>query len=152
MFDGAIDWMKNYGVPTLAGSRLVLTDFWEEKWPPWIVGIYQWLLANRYRPILAHPERMPAGKSVATGLDTLVEMGVWRQGNLRCFTGEDGYQPDQNIRKFTRQGQYHFMALDMHGLECLEGRLDGMQLMAQEFGSDLLDELTIDAPRRLILG
>jgi len=40
----------------------------------------------------------------------------------------------------------------MHRSECMEGCLDGLQLMAQEFGDQMLDELTVETPRRLIFG
>ena len=152
IFDGAIEWMKVHGVPTLTGSRLVLTDFWVEHWPGWIMDVYEWLLAHRYRPILAHPERLQPTKDLEPNLSRLMDMGVWLQGNLRSFTGEDGFFTDQQARRHLHLGQYRFLALDMHRPDSLESRLDGIQILTDEFGTERMDQLLVDAPRRWVLG
>ena len=151
LFDGVIDWMKEHGVPTLASSRIVLTDLWLEQWPKWVEGCFEWLLSRHYRPVLAHPERLPS-RDAEKHLERLVQMGVWLQGNFRSFTGEEGYDPDRIVRALLTDGKYQFLATDMHRPDSLEGRLDGIQLMVEEFGTELLDQLTIAAPRRLIFG
>ena len=152
IFDGVIDWLKNHGVPTLAGSRCVLTDFWEERWPPWVETAYEWLLGNGFQPIVAHPERLPPSKDLETGIPRLLEMGVLLQGNFRSFTGEEGYNADRLVRQWTAENHYTFLATDMHRPESLDSRLYGIQLLIDEFGTDRFDALTIDAPRRLVLG
>ena len=43
------------------------------------------------------------------------------------------------------------MALDMHCPDTLEGRLEGLQLLSEEFREERLDHLTVEAPQRLIL-
>ena len=58
LFEGMIDWMKQRGVPTLAGSRCVLLDYWDNDWPKWTNECFRWLLDEGYQPILAHPERL----------------------------------------------------------------------------------------------
>lgn len=151
IFNGVTDWVKTHGVPTLADSRCVLTDFWDSKWPKWIFDAYAWFLAQGYQPIVAHPERLPPGRDRDKGLAKLNEMGVWMQGNFRSFTGEEGFEADQLVRAWLREGRYHFLALDMHRPNSLESRLDGVQIMRAEFGDEMFDELTTHAPRRLIL-
>ena len=78
-------------------------------------------------------------------------MGVWLQGNFRSMTGEDGYHADRAVRKFLKEQRYRFMALDVHGPQCLAGRLDGIQLVEEEFGREVVDQLTVEAPRKLVL-
>ena len=151
IFDGVIDWFKKDGVPTLAGSRCVLIDFWEKRWPKWATRAFEWLLEQDYRPILAHPERLACTKELDKQLKNISEKGVWLQGNFRCMTGEDGYGPDQWVRRLLTEGRYQFMALDVHRPETLEGRLDGMSLVEVEFGRATLDRFTVEAPRKLIL-
>ncbi len=151
LFKDVIEWMQTHGVPTLADSRCVLFDHWDEKWPRWTPKVIEWLFAEGYQPILAHPERTVACYKQPKKLDELVEMGVWLQGNFRSMTGEEGYIADQLIRQYIKDQRLPLMALDMHGAESLPGRLDGMALVAAEFGEHLVDHFTITAPRELIL-
>ncbi len=149
--EGAVAWMGEHGVPTLAASRCVLTDHWEDSWPDWIDGTLAWLLQEGYQPILAHPERVPPSETLDARLRKLADMGVWMQGNLRSMTGEDGYHADRRVRELLKEQRYAFMAMDVHGPLCLPGRLDGIKFIEEEFGRDLVDRLTIDAPRESIL-
>lgn len=151
VYNGIIDWLKHHEVPTLAGSRCVLMDFWAYKWPKWAKKVFEWLVENRYQPILAHPERLHCTRALDKQLAQLAQKGVWLQGNFRCMTGEDGYEPDLWVRRLISENRYRFMALDMHGLDSLEGRLDGMHLVEAEFGRATLDRFTVEAPRQLIL-
>lgn len=149
LFKGVIDWMRSHGVPTLAGSRYVLLDFWEDKWPKYVDQGLDWLLAEGYQPILAHPERIGIADTdkLVKHLDDITARGVLLQGNFRCMTGEDGYLPDQRIRQFLQESRYWLLAMDMHRPDALPSRLDGMQMVVEEFGQQALDLMTIDRPR-----
>ncbi len=148
--DQIIPWLKDHGVPTLADSRCVLIDFWADKWPKYALQLFEWLLAEKYQPILAHPERIKCCCNDAKQLAKVLQMGVWLQGNLKSITGGDGYQADQLMRELLRTGQYTFLASDVHHLRSLEPRLDGMQLIAAEHGDELVDQLMSHNPRRLL--
>lgn len=152
VFPDVIAWMQMYGVPTLAGSRCVMFDYWDNKWPRWLPKVIEWLIAEGYQPILAHPERIAATVKQPKKLHDLIEMGVWLQGNFRSMTGEEGYLADQVVRQFIKEQRFQFMAMDMHDAASLPGRFDGMALVAEEFGEHLVDYFTIEAPRKLILG
>jgi protein-tyrosine phosphatase len=151
LHEGVIEWVKIHGVPTMAGSRCVLADFWIDDNPPWILDAIRWFFDNGYQPVLAHPERLAPTPQVDDMLETMLDLGVWFQGNLRCLTGEDGYRPDRRVRAFLEQDRYRFMALDMHAPDSLPGRLDGVGLFETEFGASALRRLMCDAPRELIL-
>jgi protein-tyrosine phosphatase len=150
LFKGVVDWMKEHGVPTLAGSRCVLFDFWQDKWPRWAEQVFQWLFDQGYKPIMAHPERLSANANQPDRLAAYIEMGVRLQGNFLGFTGEDGYQANQLVRQYLTEGRYTFMALDMHQPSSLPSRLDGIKMFIDEFGAQALDQFLIDAPRKLI--
>lgn len=151
LFEGVIDWLEDQEVPTLAGSRCVLVDFWDLTWPNWVTPVFEWLLDRDYRPILAHPERMACTRQLGEKLNELVTMGVWLQGNSRPMTGCDSVESDRWVRQLLGADCYQFMATDTHRPQSQRDRLDGMQLVAQEYGRSKLDELTIAAPRRFIL-
>lgn len=150
LYDKCIDWLKSVGVPTLGDTKYVLADFWEDAWPTYADRIFDWLLSEGYQPILAHPERIGVKEGLEKHLDALTERGVLLQGNFRCMTGEDGYLPDQRVRQYLQEGRYWIMALDMHRPGDLSGRMDGMRMVAEEFGQAVVDHMTIDRPREVL--
>lgn len=150
LFDKCIDWLKAVGVPTLADSKYVLADFWEDDWPKYADRVFDWLLSEGYQPILAHPERIGIREGLEKHLDALTARGVLMQGNFRCMTGEDGFLPDQRVRRYLQEGRYWIMALDMHRPSDLPSRLDGLQMIADEFGQGVVDRMTIERPRTLM--
>lgn len=152
LYDGVIESFKSHGVPTLANSRCVLTDFWDGKWPKWVNGVYEWLKANGYQPILAHPERVKAIAESDKRLQELQAMGVYLQGNFACMTGVEGFEANNVVRRLLGEGRYQFMAMDMHRLESIDPRLDGVALVEAEFGAAAIDVLASRSPRSLILG
>ena len=150
IYPGAIEWMQVHGVPTLADSKYVLCDFWEPRWQPWIDDSFDWLISEGYKPILAHPERSPTQDNYEKHLDRLMAKGVLLQGNLRCFTGEEGYHADQGVRQYMQEGRYTLLALDMHRPDALQGRLDGIAIASDEFGADRVNAMIDDAVRQLL--
>lgn len=150
IYPGAIQWMQANGVPTLAESNYVLCDFWEPNWQDWIDETIDWLLEQGYRPILAHPERSPTHDDYDAHLDRIVGKGVLLQGNLRCFTGEEGHYPDQAVRQYMNEGRYALLALDMHRPNALQGRLDGIAIASEEFGENTINAMIDSEVRRLL--
>ena len=148
-----VAWMQNHGVPTLGESRCVLLDGWFDRFPQWFFEPFEWLTKRGYRAILAHPERMAPSDPNAweDHVGRLERMGVWLQGNLRCFTGEDGYHADQTVRRLMQQQRYQLLALDVHHAYDLPYRLDGLSLAVNEFGPQLVEDLITVAPRELVL-
>ena len=152
LFPQVIEWMEAAEVPTLAGSRCVLVDLWSDRWPRWIHRAIDWLLEHDYQPVLAHPERINVKRKLESRLNELVDQGVWLQGNFRCVTGEDGSHADRVMRSLLADQRYTFLALDMHRPDDLPARIDGMDVVASEFGQNVVDRMTIENPRELILG
>lgn len=147
---GAIAWMRRVGVPTLAGSKYVLCDFWEHKWHKWIDSTFDWLLNAGYTPILAHPERSPTKKDYEKKIDTWTAKGVLLQGNFRCFTGEEGLYADTAVRRYMDDDRYTFLALDMHRPDALPGRLDGIDLAVEAYGKQRVGAMVDPRVRELI--
>jgi protein-tyrosine phosphatase len=151
MDETAIAWMQRYGVPTLAGSRCVLMDFWADKWPAWVDRTARWLIDQKYQPILAHPERVSCVIRQPDRLQELCDMGVWLQGNFMSVTGYDGGGPQRLAWQLLEQKRYSAMALDMHRPDSVQIRLEGLAQVAERFGAALVDRFTIDVPRQRIL-
>jgi len=142
--------LKAMGVPTLANTNRVLTDFWGFNWPGYIESTLKWLISEGYQPIVAHPERIAFRGNLDKKLDRLEKLGCWFQGNFRCFTQHDVENADKLIRRFMNQGRYHMLALDMHDPATLPARFEGLQLAIETYGQSHVDALSIDAPRRLV--
>jgi protein-tyrosine phosphatase len=148
LYDGVIPFIEKNGVPTLADSRFVLVDFWDRQWPKWANSTFEWFLKHKYRPILAHPERIPDQRGdLDARLREVEAMGVLLQGNARSLTGAEGLPASMMARQLLGEQRYHFYALDMHRPETLMQRLDGMSLLEVEYGQKLHDHFTITAPR-----
>lgn len=152
LFEDIIDWLEQNEVPALAGSRHVLTDFWEPYWPDWVDAAFDWLIERNYQPILAHPERL-AIDDLPQHLDALTQKGVLLQGNFRPFTGEDSLLAEQWVRRFAKEDRYTLLALDMHDPGTLASRLHGIRIAERELGFDYVEQRINHAPReRLFAG
>lgn len=151
LHDNAVPWMRVHGVPTLAGSNCVLTDFWADHWPDYVDRTFAWLLDEGYTPVLAHPERLGCPDELFARLDDLAAMGVLLQGNFKPVTGEEGLRPMTVARRLLDEDRYTFMALDMHGPDSLAVRFDGLRLIDRELGPARLHRYTCTAPREFII-
>ncbi|QDU71313.1 CpsB/CapC family capsule biosynthesis tyrosine phosphatase [Mucisphaera calidilacus] len=150
LFEGVTAWLKANGVPTLGPSRAVLCDFWEAEWPTFVDEAFEWMLSEGYQPLLAHPERIPMTEGLEAELDRVQALGVMLQGNLRCLTDEESPLSRLRARAYLQDGRYSVMALDVHRADSLDSRIDGLGLGAELVGAELIDELTMAAPRKLL--
>lgn len=150
-----VSWMKEQGVPTLAGSRCVLLDFWEDHWPGYVDDALAWLQSEGYQPVLAHPERL----GIANDERWRAELERWGgeggrglllQGNLRPLVGGDGPTATRRGRGLLERGGYAALALDMHRPDTLDERLSGLKVAAAIVGGAEVDRLTIQAPREML--
>ena len=146
----AIDWMKVDGVPTLGRSRYVLMDFWEGRWQKHIDLTSDWLLAENYTPILAHPERSVQPRDVDKRLLPLAERGVLLQCNTASYTGTNGPHAEQLARRLIQEDRLSFLALDMHRPETLQCRLEGIAMARELAGDDTVARLIGNQPRELV--
>ncbi len=137
--------------PTLAGSRYVLMDFWEPRWPKFLDKTADWLLDHQYQPILAHPERSVTGKEFDRMLDRLTDRGVLLQGNLRSFTGCNGPVAANYAKWLLREDRYTLLALDAHRPDSLPDRLAGLEIVTELVGSEKLAELIEHRPKAMFL-
>jgi len=151
IFPGCIELFQERGVPVLARSNCVLCDFWDQDWSDWIDRVFQWLLLEGFKPILAHPERVMCCRDVPRRLKRLREMGVMLQGNARSMTGHEGPAAAEAKRDWLDDDLYHFVALDMHRTDQLPSRFDGVDMLKAEYGDERAKQLIEDAPRQWVL-
>lgn len=150
LFPGVIEWCEQNGVPTLGPSRWVLIDFWEKKWRKWIDQSLDWLQAQGYGIIWAHPERSVTAKHFDKHLTDMQSRGVLLQTNLSSLTGANGPIAEDIGSGLLQDGRLTFLALDMHRPEALEERLEGLAVARELVGDELTAALTDTNIRRLI--
>ena len=148
---GTVDWFQRHGVPTLGASNFVLVDYWGRAWPDYADAALEYLAARRYRPVLAHPERMGLpDDEFELVVSRLVETGVLLQGNLRCITGLDGRLEQRRMHALLGQGRYQLLATDVHGPVDLMERLAGMTEVYALHGAAALAQLLSTRPRSIV--
>jgi len=146
-----LQWFARDGVPTLGDSRVVLLDWWGYDWPSYIDQIFDWLQAEGYQPLLAHPERMdlpfPQLEEVLT---TLQERGVWLQGNLNSLSGGEGRQAQMWSQGWLKAGRYRWLASDMHRPNQLTGRFAGLKVARELVGDETAHRLLCAHPAQVL--
>lgn len=130
--------------------RYVLADLWAEKLPPFFDEIVRWFQDLGLKLILAHPERMRAVQDAPELADHFAEMGVLLQGNLQCFSDPPDWGTRQVVEQFLEEGRYFMLGSDLHRLETLEMRLQGLERAREIVGEDRLDVLLRAHPALLL--
>lgn len=146
-----IDWMQTHGVPTLGDSRYVLVDHWGPLWPLQADELFDYLAAEGYRPILAHPERLGYDEQgMGEVLEDMAGRDVLLQGNFASLSGGEGPDAATWGRRLLREGAYDLLAMDMHRYDMLPPRFEGLAVAAMDLGDQVLDEWLIDRTAALL--
>ena len=149
--ENTIDWLQEFGVPTLGPGRHVLTDYWGDRWPAYADEALAYLSEQGYQPILAHPERMNLEDSELDAvLASMKQTGVWLQGNLKCIAGNEGPKPQQRMQRWLDEGRYHLIATDMHRARDLSQRLAGLEAVSRQIGAAGLKSLLEIGPHKVL--
>ena len=149
----SLAWVKRVGVPTLGAGHCVLLDFWGQEWGPFADQLIDWLNAQGYRPILAHPERISLEEDdLLRLLDSLDERGVWLQGNLSCLSESETSETGRLAHRLLSEQRYYVLATDVHRPRHLEASQEGLRRAEAEVGSALLARMLEARPRQLLAG
>jgi protein-tyrosine phosphatase len=112
----------------LAG-RFVLFDFWEgdpaEAWRR-LGPEVRHLMGLGFELICAHPERAPAVQREPALLDRLEGMGIKFQLNSWCLCEPRGTATLDLARRWLRAGRYWVMGMDIHGIDGMGVRVEGL--------------------------
>lgn len=139
-----------HGVPTLAGSRYVLIDYFGKFWPEFADPAIAWLVERGYQPILAHPERLNLDPDDLIELiDRLTASGVLLQGNLACFAAAEGLQAAAMAGDWLLGRKYFCLATDLHRPVHWQQRAAGMDEV-QELNPKMLQRFLVEAPRKIV--
>lgn len=149
--EDTLAWLHRHGAPTLGLGPYVLVDYWGQQWPSFADEVIDYLCAEGYRPILAHPERMNfPDRHWDAVLTRLQEAGVWLQGNLKCLAGHEGSRLAERSRRLLSAQRYHLLATDMHGTMDLAERLAGLATVEEHAGAEAVAQLLGHGPSMVI--
>jgi protein-tyrosine phosphatase len=128
----------------------VLFDLWADRLPPHFRPAVRWFRGLGLQPILAHPERMTAVQEDPRLAEQFAEWGVLLQGNLQCFSDPPAAPTRRLAERFLHEERYFMLGCDLHRIETLPARLDGLAIATQLAGEDVVRRLTVENPRKLL--
>jgi protein-tyrosine phosphatase len=130
--------------------RHVLFDLWADRLPEHFGPAVRWFQSLGLTPILAHPERLRAVQDEPQLADLFARMGILLQGNLQCFTDTAGTPTRRLAEQFLLEGRYFLLGCDLHRIETLPARLDGLAVATKLAGEAAVRELTVTNPKKLL--
>jgi protein-tyrosine phosphatase len=130
--------------------KFVLIDFWVDKLPDYVAPSIRWFQDLGLRVILAHPERMRAVQDDPTLAEYFASMGVLLQGNLGCFSDPPHAHNRITAERLLREDRYFMVGNDLHSVESLPSRLDGLKRVEEIVGKEKLWQLTSERPQQLL--
>lgn len=139
-------------IPTLCGSRYVLTEFSFRRPPEDILPVFEQLSKDGYVPIIAHPERYPYWRdAIAPDLRYLLRLGVRLQITAGSLLGQFGDRAQRIARSLLDAGNVSFVASDCHDPFDRSPRLSGAnEFIAQSYGAQAVQTLFYTNPQKII--
>lgn len=109
-----IEKLSENTIHTLAGSSYVLVEFNVYLDFPSIRNALYNLLANGYKPILAHVERYDCLLKTFLNVEDLINMGVYLQVNTTTILGKMGHKRKRFAKKLLKREYIAFLGTDAH--------------------------------------
>jgi protein-tyrosine phosphatase len=140
------DALVSYGLR----RKFVLFDLWADELPDFFEPGVRWFQSLGAEVILAHPERMRAVQLNPELADYFDALGLMLQGNLQCLADPPRTNTYVVARKFLTEGRYFMLGSDLHNLETLAIRMQGLRHAKELVGDKEIDRLTKDNPGLLL--
>jgi protein-tyrosine phosphatase len=135
----------------LAGSRYLLLEFPTVAIGPDPRDVVHELTVAGWRPILAHPERIPWLVDRPALMTELVERGALLQLTGGSITGEHGRGPQECCFVLLDEDLVHFVASDAHDSHVRPPRLsDAVRALTERWGEARARLLTEGNPRAVL--
>ncbi len=130
--------------------KFALFDFWDDELPP-----HFWLWIARVKsigatPVVAHPERVAALQTRPDLLDAFRDAGLLLQCNLQSLGGSLGSTAKECAEEWLAEGRYFCVGTDLHRLDTLEKRFDGLTRLKSLVNEKTFDRLTRLGPATLL--
>lgn len=127
-------------------GKHVLFDFWDDEFPHDYWDRVKRLQDAGLTCIQAHPERIAAFQLKPALLDELAARGVLLQCNLQCLNPLAGSLANRRCVEWLRAGRYFMFGSDLHRIDSMDVRLDGLKRAIDLLGDPVVDRMTITNP------
>ena len=135
------------------GYQVMLLELPHSHVPPGSDKLVRWLLDQKIRPMIAHPER---NKGIMTTIDMIqpfVEMDCLFQLTAGSVAGQFGEPARRCAVQLLERGVVTVLASDAHNLQYRPPRLsDGVNVAAAIVGEKQALRLVSEKPRKLVAG
>ena len=146
-----IDLLPDGSLLPLAGSRYLLLELPPVPVGPDLRAVVHELAVTGWRPVLAHPERIPWLAEQPGSLVELVERGALLQLTAMSVTGAFGRRARECCTFLLDNDLAHFVASDAHDASKRPPVLsDAFRLIAARWGEERARLLTEDNPRAVL--
>ena len=143
--------LLNNEIPTLAESQYILFEIPFIGHVIYFDNIIEELLKNKYKPIIAHPERYEIVKENPEIINKWIEKGIYLQGNISSISGDYGKETKKILKKLLKENKYTFLATDAHHRFTRYQELDrDLNLIKKEIGTEELEKLILYNPMQII--
>lgn len=132
------------------GYRVLLLEMPDGHIPVGIGEAVRYLIKQRIRPLIAHPERNKAIMADPSRIDELVKMGCWLQGTAGSLLGQFGPRVQTAMLYLIEQNRLYLVASDCHNLHGRPPNLaQAAELLARQHGEAYARMLVLDRPAEL---
>lgn len=149
-----IDLLDQDEVPflgTLNGYRILLLEFPYGQIPVGTEKLLHWLIGNRIKPLIAHPERNKAVMVNIERISPFVEMGCLLQVTAGSITGVFGESVRNTAELLLERGWVSVIASDAHNLLHRAPLLTQARELLRNRGlGSLADSATIQLPAEIL--
>ena len=115
------------------------------------MDVFEDLIYDGYKVILAHPERYHAFQRDFDKIYELEEIGVYFQCNIESILGSYGKGAIKMVKRMFKEKKVSFLATDIHHKKRDYGKFDRARKKIRKYlSSSELDELLIKNPSKII--
>lgn len=142
--------LENGTLPSLNGTRYVLTEFKTSVLPEAAIHMTEQLIRNGWLPVIAHVERYPALFD-GHAIPALTEMGCLLQINSYSLVKEEKEAVSARARQLLTEGLVTFLGSDAHRLDHRPPDVrDGLDYLYDHCDAPYADAVAFGNARRLL--
>jgi protein-tyrosine phosphatase len=136
---------------TLNGYRVLLLEFPYGQIPVGTEKLARWLLAQKIRPLIAHPERNKVVMHTPEKLRIYIEMGCLIQITAGSLLGQFGVPVQECAVALLDRGWVSLIASDAHNLLHRSPMMTSARnWLIENFGAALADQFTMNTPAKIL--
>ena len=144
------DLLDNGKISSLNGSKYLLIELPMNGEYDYL-DVFEDLIYDGYKVILAHPERYHAFQKDFDKIYDLEEIGVYFQCNIESILGSYGKGAIKMVKRMYKEKKVSFLATDIHHKKRDYGKFDKAKKKIRKYlSSSEMEELLVENPSKII--